>query len=297
MGENQKNENNLLIISVAAGVIISIIEVFVAWYSKSQAVLMDSIFDISEAIVAALFVLVLPLIYKPVSEKMPYGYAQIESLFMILKGSMLSGITIYLLIQNIQIIFQGGKPVDSGFIGIFELGVGIFSAFILWVLMHWNNNSSSEVVKAEIISWKIDIFCCAGLGLAFLGSIALDNTSISWFSNYIDQVVAIIVAAFMLPQPIKMVIDALRNIILISPKQETIQNIKEISEKILEEYPYKVTFYDIVQTGRRTWVEIYFQCDDKILNLKTLGEAQKKLQYNLELEFENIKIELTPDLD
>ena len=50
-----------------------------------------------------------PLMYKPSSESHPFGYQQIESLFVVVKGAIMIAVTVGLIINNIQIIFHGGS--------------------------------------------------------------------------------------------------------------------------------------------------------------------------------------------
>lgn len=291
------NEKTILNLSVWAGVVIAILEILMSFYTKSQAVLMDSVFDTAEIIVSGLFLALLPLIYKPATEKMPYGYTQIESVFMVIKGSMLVVITFNLIVENINIIIHGGSRVNSVLIGCFELGLGIISIILLRVFSRLNKNLSSPVVESEIISWKIDVYCCLGVSLALLSQKLFDNTSLNWISLYIDQIVAIIIGICMIPQPIKMVLNSLRSIVLISPKEETVNVIKDIIDYEIKGYNYEVTFYDIVQTGRKIWVEIYIKNEERVIRIDQLKEMRQKIKAELLKEIEDIYVELTPDLD
>lgn len=291
------NEKTILNLSVWAGVVIAILEILMSFYTKSQAVLMDSVFDTAEIIVSGLFLALLPLIYKPATEKMPYGYAQIESVFMVIKGSMLVVITFNLIVENINIIIHGGSRVNSVLIGCFELGLGIISIILLRIFSRLNKNLSSPVVESEIMSWKIDVYCCLGVSLALLSQKLFDNTSLNWISLYIDQIVAIIIGICMIPQPIKMVLNSLRSIVLISPKEETVNVIKDIIDYEIKGYNYEVTFYDIVQTGRKIWVEIYIKNEERVIRIDQLKEMRQKIKAELLKEIEDIYVELTPDLD
>ena len=62
------------------------------------------------------------LLYKPVTEKHPYGYAQVESLFLLVKYSVLLALTCNLMIENIKLLLHGGHDVDAGSIAIFVAG-------------------------------------------------------------------------------------------------------------------------------------------------------------------------------
>ena len=63
--EKMNYEQRLLHVTVAAGILFSVIEVMMAIYTNSQAVLMDSIYDGAEAVVLALMVFLVPLLYRP----------------------------------------------------------------------------------------------------------------------------------------------------------------------------------------------------------------------------------------
>lgn len=291
------NETNILRFSVAGGLIIAILEVILSFTTRSQAILMDGVFDIAEGIVAGLFVLLLPLLYKPETEKMPYGYAQLESLFMIVKGSALASIIIRLIIDNIHIILSGGREVNSLVVGLFELFICVFSIIVLKFLRHMNKHMNSLVVDAEILSWKIDIYCCLGVGLAFIFEIFLKGTSAAFMCHYIDQIVAIVLAVCMLPQPIKMVIDSLRNIVLLAPKEDVANYIKEVAHKKVEGTGTEITFCDCVQTGRQIWVDIYVKNKENTLNVESLKELRAHMLESLQREIEDIHLDITLDLD
>lgn len=297
MKKKMKLEKIILLLSTVAGGIISMTELVMAWYSDSQAILMDGIFDTAEVVVSSLFLIMLPFIYQKETEKMPYGYAQLESIFIFIKGSMLTMITLNLMFENVKMIIGGGSQVDSVLIGNFELAICLTSIIILWVIIRWNKGINSQVVKAEIISWKLDVYCCFGVSMAFLSQVLLAKTSIGWIGRYVDQVIAIIIACIMLPQPIKMVWQALKSIILIAPEEATVDAIKTIVEGELEETPYVASGYDIVQTGRKIWVDIYIKNKENILYLPQIKELKGNISRELQKDIQDISVDIMPDLN
>lgn len=296
MNEKLHNEKNLMNLTLAAGVIFAILEVGMAIVSNSQAVLMDSIYDGAEAIVLALMVFFIPLLYKPVSEKKPYGYAQLESLFLLGKGGMLFAVTIGLIIGNIQMMANGGNRIDHGLIGWFELILALLSLLILLILLYKNRKVSSPLIEAELIAWKIDVFSSIGVGLAFFASTFLKDTAIAGFTVYIDQVIAIIIAMIMLPQPYHMMKDALKSLILFAPKREVTDEIKEIIDTEFERYSYETTFYDIIQTGRKTWIEVYIRSKTNMINVEQLQMIKRTVEEELREEYEEVDVQISPDI-
>ena len=80
-----KNENKLkyekyiMNISLIGSVLFMIAEGVMAFWTRSHSILMDCIFDLTDLIMIGPFLLLVPLLYKPVTERRPYGFAQVET--------------------------------------------------------------------------------------------------------------------------------------------------------------------------------------------------------------------------
>ena len=294
--DKMNDEQRLLHLTVAAGVLFSVIEVLMAIYTNSQAVLMDSIYDGAEAVVLALMVFLVPLLYRPYSERKPYGYSQLESFFLLAKGGFLVAVTIGLIFGNVQMMVNGGNSVDHGLIGWFEMFLALLSALILAVLLIMNRKVDSPLIKAELLGWKIDVCSSIGVALAFLCANMFTDSSYAWLARYVDQIIAIIIAMIMLPQPCKMMKDAFRSLILFAPDEEVTQHIRDIADQEFERYSYEPTFYNIIQTGRKLWVEIYIRNDTNMINVTQLAMIQKQLTQALRDTYDDVFVEITPDL-
>ena len=295
--EKMNYEQRLLHVTVAAGILFSVIEVMMAIYTNSQAVLMDSIYDGAEAVVLALMVFLVPLLYRPYSERKPYGYSQLESFFLLMKGGFLAAVTIGLIVGNVQMIVNGGNHVDQGMIGWFELFLAVLSAVILIALLVMNRRVDSPLIKAELLGWKIDV-CSSSIGVAaaFLCAGLLADTSLAWLSPYVDQIIAIVIAMIMLPQPWRMMKDAFRSLILFAPEEDVTQRIRRLADHEFERYSYEPTFYNIIQTGRKLWVEIYIRNDTNMINVTQLAAIQKQLSSSLQDIYDDVYVEITPDI-
>ena len=100
----QKYEKSALRISITGSTIFVILEIVMAVITRSQAVLLDSVYDGVEILMVFVSLSLGPLMYKPSSESHPFGYQQIESLFVVVKGAIMIAVTVGLIIYNIQII-------------------------------------------------------------------------------------------------------------------------------------------------------------------------------------------------
>ena len=229
-------EKRILLLSFLSGVGFVIVELIYAIYSHSQSTLMDALYDASELVFIILLLFLTPLFHRPISEKHPYGFFQVESFFILIKNIMMTSVTVSVLTSVIEKLLSGGNSIDKGQVSLFQLMLGLASLIILLIMKWMSRKISSPTVKAEILGWKLDVAYSLGMSLAFFIAVHLQNTSLGFLSPYFDQIIAVVVMIFMVPETIKMLVSAFRELFLFSPEQKTVDRIKEISGKILENY-------------------------------------------------------------
>lgn len=296
MKEKLKKEGSILKLSVLLSAISLLTQVIVAIISKSKALLMDSMFGSADLIIILIISFLLPLIYKPVTEKRPYGYSQIESIFIIIKGISVLVLAIFMIKDNIEVLISGGSELNSSSLMMYQVAVEVYCILSYFILRHKSKMIETPVIESDLVAWKLDMVTTLGMFFSFFLQYVLKYTSISFISPYIDSTVAILLSLIMIKEPIKMVIDSFKNLLLYAPEPETMEEIKDIVNRKIEKYPYEVTFYDIVRTGRKIWIELYIKSDSSNINLKELKKAKKDVETSLKKEFDEIYVELTPEL-
>lgn len=293
--QNEKKEKSILRLSFIAGLVFAMVELLYAILSHSQSVLMDAVYDATELIFIALILFLTPLFYKPVSEKHPYGFFQVESIFLIIKGFMMLSVTLGVATQIVESALTGGNSVNELGISVFQLVLGLVSVVIYWIMKRMNHSLSSPTVDAEILGWKVDIAYSLGLSAAFFAAMFLDKTPLRFIAPYFDQIVAVIVMFMMLPESVKMLWSAMKDVFLFPPDEETVNQIKDICNTILEHSTFEPVFFDITKTGRHMWVVIYFQVEQDSLALSELKHMTEKINTAIGEVFENCTCELLPE--
>lgn len=291
-----KNEKRIMDISFIGSILFMLAEGIMAYVTHSHSLLMDCIFDVTDLIMIGPFLVLVPLLYKPVTEKRPYGFSQVESLFIVIKYSVLLVITVQLIWDNIRILFHGGRQVDAGMIAVFELGVWAGCVFIYLLLRHFSRRYESLTIKAEIYIWKLDIISSLGVSIAFFIQMGLQKTEWAHLAAYIDPFVAIVMACLLLVEPVKMIIINLKNLVLFAPDERIMREIRQIAEKYMDRVYYDIEFLDVIQTGRKTWVEIYLTSHNDMMNTRILHQLRNEIRTELREKFDQVYVELIPDL-
>lgn len=289
---SERKEKTILRLSFAAGLAFALAELIFAIYSHSQSALTDAVYDASELVFIALLLFLTPLFHKPVSEKHPYGYFQVESIFLIVKGVMMLSVTLGVGVEVIESALSGGNPVDDLQVSLFQLCLGVASVVIYVIMRGVNKNSSSPTVEAELLGWRLDIGYSLGMSLAFFASSFLVKTPLAFIAPYFDQIIAVLVMVFMLPESVKMLWSSVRDIFLFSPDEELVEQIKQICTESMEDYAFSPVFFDITRTGRHLWVAVYFKVSSATLAVEQLKKATEEVNQKISSQLEECTCEL-----
>ncbi|HIU95758.1 MAG TPA: cation transporter [Candidatus Copromorpha excrementipullorum] len=292
-----KSENKILRISFVGSTLFLLSECLAAFFTHSQAVLMDCVYDLVDLAMLGPFMILVPKLYKPVTERWPYGFAQIESLFIIIKCGLLLFLDIQLLTDSVALILDGGHIVNAGAVAAFELFVSVSCVAMYLVLRNMNRHFSSPTVNAELYIWKLDAYSTGGVGLAFLIQLILQFTPLSFVVPYIDPAIAIFMALILAREPIMMIWDAVKSLILAAPGKDVMEQIRSKAEDILKGYDLYIDFLDVVKTGRKIWVDVYITQKDDMLSISSLKLAHDEIVARLKPEYQDVFVELIPEIE
>ena len=292
-----KTERKILNLSLAGSIMFLLAEIFFAIYTGSKAVLMDCVYDIADLVMIGPFIVLVPLLYKPMTERKPYGFAQVESLFVLIKYCILLGVDVVLVLNCVKTILSGGNEVDANVVAVFELAVSAGCVIMYLILTRFQKKYSSPSIKAELFIWKLDALSTLGVGCAFVLNLILMRTSLSFICPYVDPGIAIILAIVLIKEPIEMILDSLRSLVLFAPDKEIKEKIEEISKAALSAEGCEITAIEVIKTGRKIWAEIYFLPAGNSIDLVRLKELDRRINETAKAEFDSVYIDLLPDME
>ncbi len=291
-------EKKVLRLSFIGSCLLSGSEIIMALILRSYAVMMDGIFDSAELVMMGPFLVLVPLLYKPVNERHPYGYSQVESFFLIIKYSVLLTLMLLLINTNVHVIMSGGNRVNPSMIAVYEMLLGAASVFMYFMLAHISRKYESPTVHAELYLWKTDIVGSCGIAVAFLAQYVLGDTVLAAFAPYMDSAVAIVMSVLLLREPVSEIVRGFKQMLLFSPPEDVMRRVHEVVNKNLEGLPYRATFIDVIQTGRKTWIEVYLKenLDTSLIDVRHWTKMREYVIEDLRDDFDQIYVEFIPDL-
>ncbi len=293
----QKREKSAMSVSLYGNLVFVVIELMMALVTDSQAVLLDAVYDGVEFCMLLPSIFLIPLLYKPSNEEHPFGYMQIETIFVVVKGITMTAVTFGLIFNNINLMLHGGHIVSFHTVAGFELFACILGIIVTVYLYYKNKQMESPLINMEMQGWRIDSFISLGMTVAFLLPMLIP---FDWFQHvvpYLDQLITIVLSLVMIPTPIRTVITGIRDLMLIPPEEETIDDIKETIEPIIGVYGHKNLYYDIVRTGRKLWISVYISFEKDIVSLSKFKQLQDQCIKALASKYSDFYFELLPDIE
>lgn len=293
----QKREKSAVSVSLYGNLVFVVIELMMALVTDSQAVLLDAVYDGVEFCMLLPSIFLIPLLYKPSNEEHPFGYMQIETIFVVVKGITMTAVTFGLVFNNINLMLHGGHIVSFHTVAGFELFACILGIIVTVYLYYKNKQMESPLINMEMQGWRIDSFISLGMTVAFLLPMLIP---FDWFQHivpYLDQLITIVLSLVMIPTPIHTVITGIRDLMLIPPEEETIDDIKETIEPIIGVYGHKNLYYDIVRTGRKLWISVYISFEKDIVSLSKFKQLQDQCIKALASKYSDFYFELLPDIE
>lgn len=291
-----KIEKRAIRFSFAGTLFFAVLEFIMFLIIGSRAVLMDFIFDLVDVILAGPFLVLIPLLYKPETERRPYGYGQFESLFIIIKYVGLTFVCMILLIQNVSTIVTGGVNVNANEIFSYE-SIATVITFLFYIGLNYiSKKYQSGIIQAEVYAWKTDVYISLCIAISFLISLLMQNTDLAFLTPYIDPFVATIMTVVLLVNPINKIIRNAKNMLLISVPKEEDDYVRLIAQEELKKAGCEVSFLEVLQIGRKVWIEIYIDLDSDVIRLKVLKQAQNRIKERMKEHFDQFYVEIIPDL-
>ena len=292
-----RKEKSAMSVSMYGSLFFVVVELVMAVYTGSQAVLLDAVYDGIELCMLLPSIFVIPLLYKPSNEEHPFGYMQLETIFLVIKGVTMAAATIGLILNNINMLLRGGNAIPFATVAYFELFACVLGVAITLCLKRKNRHLNSPIVHVEMLGWRMDSVISLGMALAFFLPLAL---TFDWFrplAPYLDPLFTIVLSMIMLPVPVRTVISGIRDLMLIPPEEETIQAIKQTVEPIIGDCSYTNLSYDIVKTGRKLWVSAYVLLEKDVISLGKLKIIQARCIEALAQKYTDFYFELLPDIE
>lgn len=280
----QALEQRSLVPAKWANLFMGVAGVTAAIVSNADALMLDGLFSGVNFLAAIFATRVAVSIQRPADAKRPFGYDINEPVYIMFRSLVLTGIIIVALFNALHkiITYISGGHLDEIWLGPI-VGYMILMLVICFSLAAWHHYNwrkterQSDLLKTEYSAAIIDGVLSAAAGSAFVAIAFLKNTQLSFLVPISDAIVVTGLALYMIPKPIRMFGQAIKEVVGESAGQDVIARLRERISESLEQRPFTLLEVTATKTGRSLFV---FACirPEQASTAETLDEIRELMQ-------------------
>ncbi|MGU3576486.1 cation diffusion facilitator family transporter [Brucellaceae bacterium C25G] len=260
------SEQAILKTSITVTIFLAGFGVLFGLLSGSFSIVFDSVYMLIDAALSALALIVVRLISLSTLPEPPngklrdrftMGFWHLEPMVLGLNGLMLTGVSVYALINAVSSMMSGGRHLEFSY-AIFYAAFALIICLIMgFIEIRANRKLQSEFVALDAKAWLMSAGITAALFIAFLIGMLLENTSWHWMLPYIDPAVLTIVCLIIIPLPFNTIKQALADMLLFTPV-ELKENAESVAQDFVKRYGFLSYRAYVAKVGRGTQIELYF---------------------------------------
>jgi cation diffusion facilitator family transporter len=289
------SEKNILIISVIANFLLAVIALYYGIKTGSEAIMLDGYYSFAGFILALISLWVIKIVLKPESVTFNFGYSVIEPLFNLVKGLLILAVVLSSSIIAIELLLTGGNTPSFGE-SIIYFFISTITCFALTILFYYKNkNAPSPIIHVEYKNWLIDTVISASIGVAFITSYFLQNTSFASWIKYTDPVVTLLIIVLIIKLPLTTIKTGVKEILLSAPDKNVVGEINTVIKDVISGYDFKDYNFKATKTGREIYLLIHIRVINEksgLCSLKTQDKVREEIQLQLDQQFDNIKLDI-----
>lgn len=289
-----KQETIALKLSAWGALGMAILGIIFGFITSSDAILLDGFFSLINFVMAGATLWVSSLLEQPEDDYFQFGYDNFEPLVNLIKGFVITILSLFALLEAINAILNGGRPINSG-LGVFYAILAAGGCLIIALFqMNIVKKTGSPLVRVDAKNWLIDGVLSLTVGIAFGIVVFIKNTPLEWFLDYIDPTVVIVLVLITIPIPIKIIISNLKIFLFASPNSEKRKRIQELFTEAIIDIEYDRYWLRMTQLGRNFYLHIYFTItpDNALNNIIHQDKLRETIAKKIKAEYPNLLVDI-----
>ncbi|MDQ1297285.1 MAG: Cation transporter [Bacteroidota bacterium] len=266
-------------LSIISNTLLIIMKVVVGFISGSVSILSEAIHSSMDLIAAVIAFLSVKVSDIPPDSRHPYGHGKVENISGVIEALLIFVAAILIIIEAIKKLTGGAYELESIWIGSVVMFVSaIVNTYVSQRLYKVARETRSVALEADALHLKTDVYTSLGVAVG-LGLIMITGV------NWLDPVVAILVALFILKESYNLLSKAF------SPLLDTAWGKDEIEvlEKRLDQIGAKYHSLRTRVAGNYRFIDIHVEIPEK----ESVGDAHKycdMIEDELMSVYENLSV-------
>lgn len=266
-------------LSILSNTLLIIMKLIVGLISGSVSIISEAIHSSMDLVAAIIAYMSVKLSDNPPDLRHPYGHGKIENISGVIEALLIFVAAVWIIIEAIKKLVTGEFIIESILLGsIIMLVSGIINFYVSHRLYKVAHSTNSVALEADALHLRTDVYTSVGVGTG-LGLIYL--TGINW----LDPVIAIMVAAFILWEAYKLLSKAF------TPLLDTAWDDHDIVDLESRLKRLNVKYHDLRTriAGNYRFVDIHIEIPENV-SVGSAHEYCDEIEDELTGKYENLSV-------
>ncbi|WP_390592953.1 cation diffusion facilitator family transporter [Simiduia litorea] len=273
-----RKEQKALRISLFGVVFFVALALGFAVYTGSDAILFDGIYSLVSFATALLTLKVAKLAERPDDDNFHFGYTTLEPTLNLFKSLITIVVCVYAAVEALQRFLSGGTEAEYGWAVVYGVLATSGCFIVAMLLRKYGRDCRSDLVNVESKAWFVDALLSASVLLGFIFAWTISKSSYAHYAPYVDPLLLMIIVALALPIPGKIFLNSLREVIVMAPPSDVVDEIGERLIPTLAHVPHDLIEYRVNKRGRNTYLLVHVLVSDEfeIHSIERLDDIRRK---------------------
>jgi cation diffusion facilitator family transporter len=268
-------------LSICSNTFLIIIKLLVGMFTGSVSIISEAIHSTMDLLASIIAFFSVKISDRPADDTHPYGHGKVENISGVIEALLIFVASVWIIIESIKKILgpQEIESVGIGFLVMFiSSGVNLIVSKQLYKVA---KKEDSIALEADALHLKADVYTSLGVGLGLL---------LIWITNfnYLDPVVAILVAIFILKESFHLLKTAFNPLLDVKLSDKEIKIIKDEINKYSSVY---CNYHDLKtrRSGPTKHVDLHLVVP-KDMSIKNAHDVCDKIEYDIETMLKNTHV-------
>jgi cation diffusion facilitator family transporter len=268
-------------LSICSNTFLIIIKLLVGMFTGSVSIISEAIHSTMDLLASIIAFFSVKISDRPADDTHPYGHGKVENISGVIEALLIFVASVWIIIESIKKILgpQEIESVGIGFLVMFiSSGVNLIVSKQLYKVA---KKEDSIALEADALHLKADVYTSLGVGLGLL---------LIWITNfnYLDPVVAILVAIFILKESFHLLKTAFNPLLDVKLSDE---EIKIIEAEINKHSSVFCNYHDLRtrKAGSTKHVDLHLVVPEN-MSIKDAHDVCDKIEYDIETILKNTHV-------
>ena len=277
-------------VSILGATIMAIFGLVMAYITQSDAILLDGMFNLFSVVLSIGSLIISMFVTRGYTKHHPLGFYAYESFMIFIKGLFILGLVVMSLHSNITVLLSGGRVPNI--VGMLTYSIPALFINILTLVACYltHKKAKTELLYAEFSAWKINTLITGVITVSLVIVFFLKDTSLGWLDRYIDQILVIVLCILTITDPILLMTNSFKELMLRSVNNESTENINLLIKQEFKTNSFILEDVYVLKLGRAMWVTIDISIVNKNLSLEKYIDFQKDIKDMFTHKYSNTEV-------